>query len=45
VTALCLAVCIGAYFVFGRAPMTIYVTLGSVAALVIVCVLTGTAPG
>ena len=44
-TGLSLAVCIGAYFVFCRAPMTTYVTLGSVAALIIVCLLTGTAPG
>jgi hypothetical protein len=45
VTAVCLTACVGAYFVFGRAPMTTYVTLGSVAALIIVCLLTGTAPG
>lgn len=44
-TALCLAVLFGAYFVFGRAPITTYVMLGSVAALIIVCLLTGTAPG
>jgi hypothetical protein len=45
VTALCLAVFFGAYFVFGRAPMTTYVMLGSVAALIIACLLAGTAPG
>ena len=44
VTGLCLAVFLGAYFVFGRAPMTTYVMLGSVAALIIACLLTGTAP-
>ena len=45
VSALCLGAIIGAYFVFGRAPMTTYVTLGAVATLIVVCLLTGTAPG
>ena len=45
VTCLCLAIIIGAYFVFGRAPTTTYVTIGVVAALVAVCMLTGTKPG
>lgn len=45
VTAVCLVVFFGAYFIFGRAPMTTYVMLSSVAALIIVCLLTGTAPG
>lgn len=45
VSALCLATIVGAYLVFGRAPMTTYVTLGAVAALIIICLLTGTAPG
>lgn len=44
-SAICLIVIIGAYFIFGRAPITTYVTLGAVAALVLLCFLTGTAPG
>ncbi|HVW74603.1 MAG TPA: hypothetical protein VHC39_13265 [Rhizomicrobium sp.] len=44
-TILCLVVMFGGYFVFGRTPMTTYVGLGAAAALILVCLLTGTAPG
>jgi hypothetical protein len=44
-TAVSCAVIIGAYFVFGRAPMTTYVTLGAVAVFIVIVILTGTAPG
>jgi hypothetical protein len=43
VTTLCLLAIVGANFVFGRVPMTTYITLGSVAAVVVICLLTGTA--
>lgn len=42
---MCLAVVLGAFLLFGRAPITTYVTIGAVVALVVVCLLTGTAPG
>ena len=45
VTGLCLAVIVGAYLVYGYAPMTTYVTLAAIAVLILVCVLTGTQPG
>lgn len=45
VTALCLAAIVGAFFVYGRAPIPVYVTLGAVAALILICFLTGTSLG
>jgi hypothetical protein len=45
VTLFCLAVIVAAWFVYGRAPMTTYVTLGAIAALVLVCLVTGLPPG
>jgi len=44
-TALCVAVAIAGSIAFGGTPMTVYVNLAAVAALVVVCLLTGTRPG
>ena len=45
VTILCLVVVFGGWLVFGRTPMTTYVALGAVAITIVICLLTGTAPG
>lgn len=45
VTALSMAVVAGAYVLFGPGLTSLYVTIGSVAALTVVCVFTGTRPG
>lgn len=45
ITALSVAVVVAASIVFGHTSMTIYVAIGAVAALVLVCLLTGSSPG
>lgn len=45
VTGVCLAVIIWAVFFFRGGSMAIYITFGAVAALILACILTGTAPG
>jgi hypothetical protein len=44
-TALCAAVVIAANIAFRGTPMTLYVSIAAVAALFVVCLLTGTRPG
>jgi hypothetical protein len=44
-TALCAAVAIAASIAFRVTSMTVYVSLAAVAALFVVCLLTGTRPG
>lgn len=44
-TVLCLAVAIAAGVAFGGTPMTVYVSVAAVAALIVICLLTGTRPG
>jgi hypothetical protein len=44
-TILTLAIILAAYLLFGRAPITTYITIGAVALLLVVTILTGTAPG
>ena len=44
-TALCAAVVVAAGFHFNSSPMFLYVTIAAVAALLLVCLLTGTRPG
>lgn len=43
-TALCVAAILFGPFIFGRGT-TIYIAVGSVAVLLVACLLTGTAPG
>jgi hypothetical protein len=45
VIGLCTAIILAALFLFRRGPMTIFVVTGTVAALILVCFLTGTPPG
>lgn len=45
VTALFVAVAVWGCAVFGSSPMSLYVALADIAALVAVCLLTGTRPG
>ena len=45
ITVLCVAVVIAANIAFGGTPMTVCVSLAAVAALFVVCLLTGTRPG
>lgn len=45
VTVLIVAVVIAACIAFGSSSMTIYVSVAAVAALIVVCLLTGTRPG
>lgn len=44
-TAVSAAVIVAAGFLFHSSPMFIYVTVATVAALLVVCLLTGTRPG
>ncbi|HEX3667366.1 MAG TPA: hypothetical protein VHU23_19245 [Rhizomicrobium sp.] len=44
-TWLCAAIAVAAGVIFGNTPMTIYVCIAAVVALLIVCLLTGTGPG
>jgi hypothetical protein len=45
VTAIFCVVIAGSFLIFGQSIKTIWVTLGAAAGLVLVCQLTGTAPG
>ena len=44
-SAICIAVIVAAYAIWGRSPVANYVTIGSVLALVVLCWVTGTPPG
>ena len=44
-TFLVAAVAVGSAIAFGRSAMTLYITIGAVAALLVICGLTGTEPG
>ena len=45
ITAGSVAVVVVATMAFGDTPMTVYIAVGSIVALVLVCSLTGTRPG
>jgi hypothetical protein len=45
VTGLSMAAVVAAYLIFGPTPIAIYVALGSVCAMGVTCLLTGTPPG
>ena len=44
-TAICAAVVVAAGFYFNTSPTFIYVAIAAVAALLVLCLLTGTRPG
>ncbi|HEY3637467.1 MAG TPA: hypothetical protein VGK90_04890 [Rhizomicrobium sp.] len=45
VTVLSMAVVIAAIIVFSASPMTVYISVATVAALIVICLLTGAGPG
>jgi hypothetical protein len=44
-TGICAVIIVGGLLVYGRTPTGMYVVVGAVAALIVVCLITGTAPG